>query len=165
MTKELGLRFLLPGGELKPVCGFQALEKHKGSLWRRRKSTAEVLMNTVEGEDLSASFSKCRCCVYSCGCEGVEGVWDRKRSMRSGPEHLAQRGPLPLCMLAASVGDKVWTREIRSGPANETHAKGLHGNLPSLLHIFFFWSISFHSPLNITSLSSQPSVFVTYLNV
>lgn len=27
-------------------------------------------------------------------------------------------------MLAASVGDKVWSWEIRSGLANETHAKG-----------------------------------------
>lgn len=43
------------------------------------------------------------------------------------PAAFGTKGLLLLCMLAVSVGDKVWSWEIRSGPANETHAQGLHG--------------------------------------
>ena len=42
------------------------------------------------------------------------------------PAAFGTKGLLLLCMLAVSVGDKVWSWEIRSGPANETHAEGLH---------------------------------------
>lgn len=49
------------------------------------------------------------------------------------PAAFGTKGLLLLCMLAVSVGDKVWSWEIRSGPANETHAEGLHWEKKTLL--------------------------------
>lgn len=95
-------------------------------------------------------FSLCVCsspslrciCVYSCDLKGGGGRVCTRKEVWALPHSIWHKGPPPLCMLAASVGDKVWSWEIRSGPANETHGKGLHRNLTALL-LFFYWSISF----------------------
>lgn len=64
-------------------------------------------------------------CVYSCGLKV------------KCPVAFGTKGLLLLCMLAVSVGDKVWSWEIRSGPANET-LKVYMENLPSSTSHFYF---------------------------
>ena len=66
------------------------------------------------------------------------------------PAAFGTKGLLLLCMLAVSVGDKVWSWEIRSGPANETHAEGLHWKKKqktSCLDFTFLFSSASFSPL------------------
>lgn len=98
-------------------------------------------------------------CVYSCGLKAKkeEGA-DLYQEKRYGlwPAAFGTKGLLLLCMLAVSVGDKAWSWEIRSGPANETHAKGLHGKPPlSTPHFNFeaFLSLRHITPLSTTCLS------------
>lgn len=45
------------------------------------------------------------------------------------PTAFGTKALLLLCMLAVSVGDKVWSWKIKSAPGNEAHAKGLHRKL------------------------------------
>lgn len=74
----------------------------------------------------------------------------QERGMGSTLQHLAQRGLLLLCMLAISARDKVRSREIRSGPGNETHAKGLKP-------LNFYLFILKHFTLSCTSLTASPA--------
>lgn len=97
-------------------------------------------------------------CVYSCGLkEKKEGKSVPRERCGLCPAAFGTKGLLLLCMLVVSVRDKVWSWEIRSHSANETHAKGLYGNLPFQLLIFYFEA--FHSLPDITSISSAPPVF------
>ena len=83
------------------------------------------------------------------------------------PAAFGTKGLLLLCMLVVSVGDKVWSWEIRSGPANETHAEGLHWGkkkkkiLLSRLHIFILKRLILASvsPCRIAHLQQWPSTF------
>lgn len=101
--------------------------KKQRATWREVLNTGEVSVF------LCVLFCIPEClyiCVYSCGLKEKRRGWSVPGE-RYGlcPAAVGTKGLLLLCMLAVSVGDKVWSWEIRSGLANETHAKGLHGKL------------------------------------
>lgn len=73
---------------------------------------------------------ECLCvCVCSCGLEKRKGVWT-SREPWALPRSICHKGPLS----HYACWRYLW--EIRSDPTNETHAKGLHGNISSQLLIF-----------------------------
>lgn len=100
-------------------------------------------------------------CMYMCtavaGKRKKEGISVPGERRGLCPAAFGTKGSLPLCMLVLSVRDKVRSWEIRSRSANETHAKGLYGNLPFQLLIFYLEAV--HSLPDITSISSAPPVF------
>lgn len=103
--------------------GENSKEQHEGRCW------------TQGGECLSVcTFLHPWVSVYLCVQLWLErektGGWSVPGE-RYGlcPTAFGTKALLLLCMLAVSVGDMVWSWEIRSAPGNETHAKGLHGKL------------------------------------
>lgn len=77
------------------------------------------------------------------------------------PTAFGTKGPLLLCMLAVSVGDKVVSWEIRSGPANEKHAKGFAFKTPSFQLLVFILK---HIILSVIFLHYQPPLPFVHLD-
>lgn len=178
LTKRFHCNLLLLPGKIKPCCfsyrmetwlQFHPLNHNKRQLlWgKTAKSNTEGGVEHTGGECLSVgAFLHPWVSVYLCvqlWLESEEGGWSVPGE-RNGlcPAAFGTKGLLLLCMLAVSVGDKVWSWEIRSGPANETHAKDLHGKPPLSTSHFYFEA--FHSLQDITSLSTTSACLCIYMN-
>lgn len=110
-------------------------------------------------------------CLYVCvyrmkvkrGGGGTDLNQERGMGERYGlcPTAFGTKGPLLLCMLAVSVGDKVVSWEIRSGPANEKHAKGFAFKTPSFQLLVFILK---HIILSVIFLHYQPPLPFVHLD-